>query len=236
MTTTATILIADDDPDARTIVSAALSAPEYTLIEAHDGKQAVERCKVVMPDLAVLDMMMPGLSGAQVCEWIKNHEGGQLVPVLILTARAEIQDKVTALEEGADDYLTKPFNYRELQARVKSLLRVRALNLSLQEKNRELAAAQEKLVAQERSLLAMQLAGGAAHTLGQPLTAMKLNIHLMEILPSEDERFKKALSAMKDDIERMHEIVKQMREVDASKTEAYYGADKILDIKDKSSS
>ncbi|MCB0338166.1 MAG: response regulator [Bdellovibrionales bacterium] len=224
------ILVADDDDDARELVGAAIADLGFEVIPAVDGEDAIERCKKEMPDLAVLDVMMPGRSGPEVCAWIKNNDQGQLVPVLILTARDQIDDKVEAFEGGADDYLTKPFNFRELQARIKALLRVRGLNLVLQQKNRELHAAQAKIVAQERQLLAGQIAGTAAHKLGQPLTAIKLNCHLLEVLDTKDEKFIKALEAIQQDVNRMASMIEQLRSVDAAKTASYYGKTKILDV------
>ena len=151
----------------------------------------------------------------------------------MLTARDSIQDKVTALDAGADDYLTKPFHYQELQARIKAQLRVRELNTTLQEKNRKLHEMQEQLIAKERQLVAGQLAGTAAHSLGQPLSAILLNCHLLERLPSEDSKFKTALFAIKQDVKRMAEMINKLRTVDATKKEAYHANTEILDISEE---
>ncbi|MCB0310170.1 MAG: response regulator, partial [Bdellovibrionales bacterium] len=172
------ILVADDDPDTRAIVSSVVGLLPCEIEEAVDGIDALQKFEKFQPDLAILDIMMPGLNGNQVCQKIKHSQHGGLVPVLMLTARDSVQDKVDSFEIGADDYQTKPFNYQELQARVKALLRVRDLNIKLHAKNLELQAASEKLVEQERQLVVMQLAGTAAHQLGQPLSAILLNCHL----------------------------------------------------------
>lgn len=227
------ILIADDDPDALNLVGLGVSALGFQAVEAHDGNEAWEKFEVLSPDLAVLDLMMPGLSGNDVCQRIKGSDLGRHVPVIILTARDALQDKVTALEGGADDYLTKPFHVPELQARIKALLRVRELNLSLRQKNQELLAAQEKLIQQERQLLVMQLAGTAAHQLGQPLSAILLNCHLLEKLPANDSRFSQALAAIKQDARRMAELIEKLKTVDAQKKEDYHGQTQILDIERK---
>ena len=163
-----TLLIADDDADTRAIVGSAIQMLGHDFVEAGDGAQALTLATQVKIDLAILDVMMPEMPGTSVCEGIKKLEGGEFIPVLMLTARDSVKDKVTALEGGADDYLTKPFHYQELQARIKALLRVRELNLRLRDKNTELQAMQEKLVQQERQILVAQLAGTAAHQLGQP--------------------------------------------------------------------
>lgn len=225
------ILVADDDADALNIVTLGLEAMGVTPLKAHDGNEAWELFGTHWPDLAILDLMMPGLEGREVCRRIKDTERGRHVPVLILTSCDTVQDKVSALEGGADDYLTKPFHLQELQARVKALLRMRELNLNLWEKNQQLLAAQEKLVEQERQLLVMQLAGTAAHQLGQPLSAIMLNCHLLEKLPAEDERYKQALLAIKQDARRMAEMIEKLKQVDARKKQNYHGETDILDLK-----
>lgn len=222
------ILIADDDPDTRAIVSSILSLLECDIVEAQDGLEAMAICEKGLPDLAVLDVMMPGHQGTEVCSFIKSQASGPLVPVIMLTARDTVQDKVDAFDIGADDYLTKPFNYQELQARIKALLRVRSLNVKLHEANLELLAAQEKIVQQERQLVVMQLAGTAAHELGQPLSAILLNCHLLQSLPREDEKVSGVINAIKSDAKRMAEIIERLEKVDAGKTRNYFDSTDIL--------
>jgi response regulator RpfG family c-di-GMP phosphodiesterase len=176
--------------------------------------------------------MMPGMNGNAVCQQIKQSPLGPYVPVLMLTARDSIKDKVDSLEGGADDYLTKPFHYQELQARIKALLRVRELNIQLRESNQQLKAAQEKLIAQERQLLVSQIAGTAAHQLGQPLSAIILNCHLIEALPQGDDRAKRALAAIKQDSKRMTELLQKLRSADASKKEKYHGESQIIELEE----
>lgn len=226
-----TVLVVDDDADTRSIVSVGIESLGYTARQAADGEQALQAWTESIPSAVVLDLMMPGMSGQEVCRWIRSQEDGQVVPVLILTAISQLEDKVNLLSSGADDYLTKPFEMRELQARIKALLRVGQLNRSLRDKNRELELAQKKIVEQERKLLAMQLGGTAAHQLGQPLTAIKLNLHLLELLPKEDEKFQKGLAALKSDAQKMAELVEKLRSVDPKNTEEYYGKTSILDLK-----
>ena len=227
------VLIADDDDDSRTLVSSAVGALGLSVATAADGDQAIALCKETEPDLAILDMMMPGHSGREVCEFIKSSEQGQLIPVLILTARDSIQDKVDALSEGADDYLTKPFHFQELQARVQAWLRVRELNLRLQDKNSELLAMQQKLVDQERQAVVHQLAGTTAHQLGQPISAIMLNLHLLEVLPAEDFRYKNALAAINSDVRRLAELLNRLKTADARKKSEYYGALDIIEVDEK---
>lgn len=226
-----TILVADDDNDTRDIVSQAVELMGCIAVQARDGTHACSLVSQCLPDLAILDVMMPGCSGTEVCDLIKRTEGGQLTPVIMLTAKDSVKDKVSALEGGADDYLTKPFIFQELQARIKSLLRIRDLNLHLQEKNRQLESMQEKLVKSERQLAVMQLAGSAAHELGQPVSAILLNCHLVQTLPADDSRSQRAVQAIRDDARRMVTMLEKLRSADAEKTEQYYNQTEILDLK-----
>jgi DNA-binding response OmpR family regulator len=114
------VLVADDDADLRELIAFTLGQAGYLVIKAHDGVAAVRLFTQESPDLVVLDINMPGLSGFQVCEAIR---GRSRVPVMMLTVRGEEEDLVRALGLGADDYLTKPFSPRTLVARIRALLR-----------------------------------------------------------------------------------------------------------------
>jgi DNA-binding response OmpR family regulator len=114
------VLVADDDADLRDLIAFTLGQAGYLVIKAADGPAALKRFEEEGPDLIVLDINMPGLSGFQVCEAIRRRSR---VPVMMLTVRGEEEDLVRALGLGADDYLNKPFSPRTLLARVKALLR-----------------------------------------------------------------------------------------------------------------
>lgn len=116
---TQTILVVDDDMDIREGIRILLRGENYTILEAGNGQQALE-CLSESVDLVILDIMMPGMSGLRVCEEIRKTSA---VPILFLTAKAQETDKLVGLTAGGDDYLTKPFSYTELIARVKALLR-----------------------------------------------------------------------------------------------------------------
>ena len=120
MRTRPRILVVDDEPSIVTFLSIGLRSEGYDVVEARDGRQALERFHEFDPDLVVLDRMLPDLDGAEVCARIRNVSR---VPVLMLTARNEVDDRVTGLEQGADDYVGKPIRLHELAARVRALLR-----------------------------------------------------------------------------------------------------------------
>lgn len=115
-----TILVVDDEKNIVQLARLYLSNEGFRVEEANDGKQALEKAKAVSPDLIVLDLMMPEMDGLTVCKELRKTSN---VPVIILTARNDDVDKIVGLEVGADDYVTKPFNPRELVARVKAVLR-----------------------------------------------------------------------------------------------------------------
>src|SRR5437867_9529308 len=115
-----TILIADDDPQLQRLVSRNLELEDYEAITAGDGQQALEQIEAQVPDLVLLDVMMPKMDGFSVCYRVREFSS---VPIILVTARGQDQDKVRGLDLGADDYLTKPFSVDELLARVRAVIR-----------------------------------------------------------------------------------------------------------------
>ena len=120
----ATILVVDDERMLAETISFNLEKEGFTVVVAHDGEAALQQSKAHAPDLVVLDLMLPKVSGWEVCRALRQSAEYKLdAPILMLTARGEEADKVLGLELGADDYLVKPFGMRELVARVRALLR-----------------------------------------------------------------------------------------------------------------
>lgn len=115
-----TILVVDDEPTLRETLAEALEADGYAVVQAGDGRAALEQFRSHPPDLVLLDLMLPELSGLEVARQIRAESS---VPIVMLTARDAELDKVVGLEMGADDYVTKPFSLRELSARVRAVLR-----------------------------------------------------------------------------------------------------------------
>jgi DNA-binding response OmpR family regulator len=115
-----TILVVDDEPTLRETLAEALEADGFRVITAADGREALACFREHRPELVVLDLMLPEMSGIEVCRILRRESG---VPILMLTAKSSELDKVLGLELGADDYVTKPFSLRELTARIHSLLR-----------------------------------------------------------------------------------------------------------------
>ncbi len=117
------ILIVDDEPDIRDVLHLTLEAEGYEVHEAADGEEAVQKVRKVNPDLILLDYKMPGMEGPEVCRVLKKDLLLQNVPIVMLTSKGEVSDKVEGINAGADDYVVKPFDPPELLARVRMILR-----------------------------------------------------------------------------------------------------------------
>lgn len=126
----ATILIVEDDPAIRELLIVNLEASAHRVIEAGSAEEAEQLIVHNLPDLILLDWMLPGRSGPQFAQRIRMVERTKVVPIIMLTARTDEQDRVTGLEIGADDYMVKPFSPRELIARIKAVLRRRKPQLT----------------------------------------------------------------------------------------------------------
>lgn len=171
------ILVVDDHPDNVEIINVRLSSRGYQIDTATNGEEALQKVKDYPPDLILLDVMMPLMDGYEVSRRIKNDPGLPFIPIILVTARDSTQDKVDGLDAGADDYLTKPVNFPELEARVRSMLRIKRLQDELDQKNRELELANKRL----RKL-----------SITDGLTELFNHRHIHELLHEEFERTKRS--------------------------------------------
>jgi DNA-binding response OmpR family regulator len=117
------ILVVDDEPDAVELIEFNLKAAGYDVVRANDGEEALKKARMTLPDLIILDLMLPEVDGMEVCKLLRRDQKTSGIPVVMVTAKAAEIDRVLGLELGADDYVTKPFSPRELVLRVKRLLR-----------------------------------------------------------------------------------------------------------------
>jgi DNA-binding response OmpR family regulator len=159
------VLVADDDADLRELIGFTLAQAGYLVVKAGDGSAALRLFEAELPDLVLLDINMPGMSGFQVCEAIRQRSR---VPVMMLTVRGEEEDLVRALGLGADDYLGKPFSPRTLLARIKALLRRAGMETSA-----PVAAGRISLDLEEHTV---SIGAGA------PIRLTKLELRLLQML------------------------------------------------------
>lgn len=117
------ILVVEDEPDIRKLVQYNLAQERFKVLEAEDGEQALKLLQREKPNLVILDLMLPGLSGMELCKLLRQRSETAGLPILMLTAKTGEADRVVGLEMGADDYLAKPFSPREMVARVRAILR-----------------------------------------------------------------------------------------------------------------
>jgi two-component system alkaline phosphatase synthesis response regulator PhoP len=117
------ILVVEDEPDIRKLVQYNLVQEHFSVLEAEDGDQALKVLQREKPNLVILDLMLPGLSGMELCKLLRQRSDTARLPILMLTAKAGEADRIVGLEMGADDYLAKPFSPREMVARVRAILR-----------------------------------------------------------------------------------------------------------------
>jgi two-component system cell cycle response regulator len=181
------ILVVDDNPDNLEIISTRLKFRGYDVVLADRGDVAIEKVREREPDLILLDIMMPDMDGYEVARRIRDEDAIAYIPIIVVTARDSTEDKVTGLDAGADDYLTKPINFPELEARVRSMLRIKRLQDELEEKNREL----EKL------------------SISDGLTGLFNHRHMHELLQEEFERSRRTeepVSVVMFDLDRFKSV------------------------------
>lgn len=145
----ARILVIDDNPQNVELLESALTLAGYEVFTALGGEEGLEKARSHLPDLILLDVLMPDMDGYEVCIRLRKDEATRSIPVVMLTALKGMEDKVRGLEVGADDFLSKPFHQVELMARVRSLLRVKRLHDELEERNRLLASILNRYMSEE---------------------------------------------------------------------------------------
>ena len=157
----ARILIADDNPMNLDILQKRLAVHGYEILTAADGEEALAAAREAQPDLILLDIMMPKMDGLEVCRRLKGDPAFPFTPIVMVTAKADSKDVVAGLEQGADEYLTKPVDQAALVARVKSMLRIKAMHDTIQEQGTRLEAQAAQLAGWNKTLeqrVAQQLA------------------------------------------------------------------------------
>ena len=193
------ILIVEDNIDTVDLLRKRLRADGYDTGEAYDGEEGLKKVIEYEPDLIVLDIMMPKLDGFQVCRRLKEDENTRHIPVIILTAKGDVDSTVKGLDIGGDDYLAKPFDYKELVARIHSLLRKKA--------------EREKRLEDERAAALQQMMDQVAHEIRNPLVSIGGFARRVSDSLSEDDPNKKYLEMIIQNVATLEHMIKQLIEL-----------------------
>ena len=181
------VLVVDDSQESVDLLEYFLKPAGYKIIKARDGAEALDIVEKDPPDIILLDIMLPKVNGYEVCEKLKKRQSTFHIPIIMITVLKELKDKIKALEAGADDFLSKPFDSVELLTRVKSLLRIKYYHDEIIKRNQELEKQKEALLRED--LLKKELTNLIIHDMKNPLFVIQGNLQMMEmnrsVSPSE---------------------------------------------------
>ncbi len=175
----AKVLVVDDSQESVDLLEYFLKPAGYEILKANDGAKALEIVEENPPDIILLDIMLPKINGYEVCEKLKKRQTTFHIPIIMITVLKELKDKIKALEAGADDFLTKPFDSVELLTRVKSLLRIKSYHDEIIRRNQELEKQKETLLRED--LLKKELTNLIIHDMKNPLFVIQGNLQMMEM-------------------------------------------------------
>ena len=212
------VLIVDDDPNIALLVRMTLSRKkEYKISTASNGMEALEKVSQDQPDIILLDIMMPDMDGFEVCRVLKQAEKTRFIPIIMISAKTELGDKLQGMDVGANDYITKPFNPEELLARVAAHLRIKSL--------------EEELSAKKELEAALKMSVTLQHEINNPLTGIIGN---MELLRTWKELDPKDVDAAIVDVLalslRIKEIVKQLSRISKVVPITYVHGSEMIDL------
>ncbi|MBI5345192.1 MAG: response regulator [Deltaproteobacteria bacterium] len=199
------VLIVDDDERNILLLTEKMAKDGYETGDASNGFEALEKVKTFQPDIILMDVMMPKMDGYEALRRIKSSEETRYIPVIMLTGKSEIEDKVLGFEVGADDYIIKPFSLREMSARVKSFLRMRSL--------------QTRLMETEKMAALGEMVDGIAHEIRNPLTmigGMARRLYEGETEPQHKAYARRIIQSV-ERLERMVSRIDEYKKILASR-------------------
>jgi signal transduction histidine kinase len=212
-----TVLVVDDEPDLRSFISSTLSK-SHRILQAGDGPTGLAMAREKRPDLMVLDLMLPGMDGLDVCRALKRDQNTRSIKIVLLTARMDEHSKITALERGADDFLTKPFSSTELRTRITNLLENADLESQLRNRNQELETTLHRLKETEVQLVQSEkmnalgkLSAGLLHEINNPLNFTTMALDLAEQQASDNAALLETLKDISQGMGRIRTVVCDLR-------------------------
>ena len=224
-------LVADDEPDMLRFLKSQL-AQHYEVLEAVDGQQAVEKAAQFLPDIILLDMMMPEKDGLQACRELRERTSTQSIPIVLLTARADEETKLAALSAGASDFLPKPFSTTELHVRIKNLVESHQYQTKLSKQNQALESTIEQLKDTESQLVQTEklaslgrMSAGIIHEINNPLNFATTGLYTLRnkrkyLVPEQQEEYAEILKDVEEGIKRVKTIVSDLRMFTHPETES----------------
>lgn len=224
------ILIVDDSITVVKKLAKILRSYGFDALEMVDGTDLLNTIRAQKVELIILDLVMPAVSGLELIKQIRQNKELASLPVIVLSAMKEDQTLVDALEAGADDYVTKPFNPTILMARIRTQLRNRVLLSRLENVNTDLKQAREHEMEAERLKTAIEMAGATAHKLNQPLTSIVCYADMLLKKVEQESEDYRAIKSICDESARMTEILRKMAELTELRISNYVGDTTIVDI------
>jgi signal transduction histidine kinase len=213
----ATVLVVDDEPDMRRFLVSVLGA-EHRVLQAADGLAGLASARADLPDLALLDLMIPGMDGLELCKALKSDERTRNIKVVLLTARTDEQSKLTALRHGADDFLTKPFSTTEVKTRLANLLQAAGLEEQVRQRNRDLETTLKKLQETEVQLVQSEkmnalgkLSAGLLHEINNPLNYTFMALQVAEEQSSAVPDLADTLKDINEGMTRIKDVITDLR-------------------------
>jgi signal transduction histidine kinase len=216
------VLVAEDEPDMQKYLKTELQK-DYDLIQTWDGAEALEKVQHFLPDIVLLDMMMPEIDGLEVCREMRKSDVMKNIPVILLTARADEETKYDALKIGANDFLTKPFSSTELRARIKNLIEAHHYQRRLSKQNVALTSAIEQIKETEMQLVQSEklaslgrLSAGIIHEINNPLNYTLTGLFALRnkgklLAPDQRGEYDEILNDVEEGLKRVHNIVTDLR-------------------------
>jgi len=216
-----TILVVDDNRDMVHLFKKILATHGYQVISAENGLDALKMASENLPDLILLDLAMPKIDGYTVCKRLKDSDETNMIPVIMVTCRDTVKDKIQGLEFGADDYVTKPINYIELLARVESLLKIRDLH--------------HRLIEARKLETLAQIAVSVNHEINNPLCSISANAEMLRTAINDpDDSVLRKIEIILKEVDRIKQVINKLSSATRVISMEYISGIRMLDL-DKSS-